>query len=403
MSHHVDAAAAWIYRGVWASVVGLFKRARGAVDAAGGRRAGALAPPIARLPAVPQVPVLGRADSGRHPAGRGLDRGVDRRARFSAWCWRCPSSRSMFLPDVFAYVGIHLRYDTTWYVLTDRSLRIRRGILTIHETTISFENVQNVEVRQGPLQRYFGIADVHGDDRRRRRRQPRQGRARRRRSARTSASCRVSTTPRRCATRSSPASSGRDRRASATSIRGTSAGGGVARSRRLVGAAPRRAARDSRQRPPSRAIVSTHTAVVAWDRNGATFTRQSSTAARTSGVFDGARPGTWRRRRRTSCRRRCRERTPSDPEEAFVAAIASGHMLFVPVDRRPARLRRRGLSRRRRRRVLGRGRRRSPGDDRDHAQPGRRPSPAIATAIRWHEHLGRCTTTHTQACFRRDH
>ena len=45
-------------------------------------------------------------------------------------------------------------------MLTDRSLRIRRGILNIHETTISFENVQNVEVRQGPLQRYFGIADV---------------------------------------------------------------------------------------------------------------------------------------------------------------------------------------------------------------------------------------------------
>jgi hypothetical protein len=66
----------------------------------------------------------------------------------------------MFLPDIVAYVGIHLRYDTTWYVLTDRSLRIRRGILTIHETTISFENVQNVEVAQGPLQRYFGIADV---------------------------------------------------------------------------------------------------------------------------------------------------------------------------------------------------------------------------------------------------
>ena len=36
----------------------------------------------------------------------------------------------MFLPDIFAYVGIHLRYDTTWYVLTDRSLRIRRGIMT---------------------------------------------------------------------------------------------------------------------------------------------------------------------------------------------------------------------------------------------------------------------------------
>src|SRR5262252_829179 len=50
----------------------------------------------------------------------------------------------MVLPDIVAYVAIHLRYDTTWYVLTHRSLRIRRGIWVIHETTITFENVQNV-------------------------------------------------------------------------------------------------------------------------------------------------------------------------------------------------------------------------------------------------------------------
>jgi len=57
-------------------------------------------------------------------------------------------------------LAVHLRYDTTWYVLSDRSLRIRRGIWIIRETTITFENVQNVTVRQGPLQRFFGIADV---------------------------------------------------------------------------------------------------------------------------------------------------------------------------------------------------------------------------------------------------
>jgi membrane protein YdbS with pleckstrin-like domain len=64
------------------------------------------------------------------------------------------------LPDVIAYVAIHLRYDTTWYVLTQRSLRIRRGIWVIHETTITFENVQNVSVDSGPLERWFGIANV---------------------------------------------------------------------------------------------------------------------------------------------------------------------------------------------------------------------------------------------------
>jgi membrane protein YdbS with pleckstrin-like domain len=64
------------------------------------------------------------------------------------------------LPDLVAFVGIHLRYDTTWYLLSNRSLRIRRGIWTIHEATITFENVQDVKIQQGPVQRHFGIADV---------------------------------------------------------------------------------------------------------------------------------------------------------------------------------------------------------------------------------------------------
>jgi membrane protein YdbS with pleckstrin-like domain len=66
----------------------------------------------------------------------------------------------MILPDVVAYVAIHLRYDSTWYVLSDRSMRIRRGIWNIHETTITYENIQNVSVSQGPLQRHYGISDV---------------------------------------------------------------------------------------------------------------------------------------------------------------------------------------------------------------------------------------------------
>ena len=64
------------------------------------------------------------------------------------------------LPDIVAYIAIHLRYDTTWYVLTDRSMRIRRGIWTIHETTITFENIQNIHIHQGPVERYFGFASL---------------------------------------------------------------------------------------------------------------------------------------------------------------------------------------------------------------------------------------------------
>ncbi len=71
-----------------------------------------------------------------------------------------PALLLAIVPDIIVYLAIHLRYDTTWYVLSDRSIRIRRGIWIIHETTITFENIQNVTVRQGPLQRWFGIANV---------------------------------------------------------------------------------------------------------------------------------------------------------------------------------------------------------------------------------------------------
>src|SRR5690606_30104077 len=51
----------------------------------------------------------------------------------------------------------HLKYDTMWYVMNARSLRCRRGIWRIVEHTITFENVQNVHVRRGPIQYFFGI------------------------------------------------------------------------------------------------------------------------------------------------------------------------------------------------------------------------------------------------------
>jgi membrane protein YdbS with pleckstrin-like domain len=71
-----------------------------------------------------------------------------------------PALAITIVPEIIAYVAIYLRYDTTWYVMTSRSLRIRRGIWTIHETTITFENVQNLAVHQGPLERFFGIGNV---------------------------------------------------------------------------------------------------------------------------------------------------------------------------------------------------------------------------------------------------
>jgi len=71
-----------------------------------------------------------------------------------------PALLLAIVPAVVAYVAIHLRYDTMWYVMTERSLRCRRGILVILEHTITFENVQNVIIRRGPVEYAFGIATV---------------------------------------------------------------------------------------------------------------------------------------------------------------------------------------------------------------------------------------------------
>lgn len=68
------------------------------------------------------------------------------------------------LPDVVAYLAIHLSYDTTWYVITDRSMRLRSGVWTMHEMTLTFENVQNVEIHQGPVGAALRYRDFAGGD-----------------------------------------------------------------------------------------------------------------------------------------------------------------------------------------------------------------------------------------------
>lgn len=55
---------------------------------------------------------------------------------------------------------VRLDYELRWYMLSDRAIRIREGIATVREKTIALANVQNLAIRQGPLQRFLGIADV---------------------------------------------------------------------------------------------------------------------------------------------------------------------------------------------------------------------------------------------------
>ncbi|NVI99658.1 PH domain-containing protein [Myxococcus sp. AM009] len=53
-----------------------------------------------------------------------------------------------------------LDYEFRWYILSDRSLRIREGLVSLQEKTMTFANIQQVSIRQNPLQRVLGIANV---------------------------------------------------------------------------------------------------------------------------------------------------------------------------------------------------------------------------------------------------
>ncbi|MCA9702103.1 MAG: PH domain-containing protein [Myxococcales bacterium] len=61
---------------------------------------------------------------------------------------------------IFNYLVVRLDYRMRWYKVTDRSLRIREGIIHVREMTMTFANIQNISISQGPLQRLFGIADL---------------------------------------------------------------------------------------------------------------------------------------------------------------------------------------------------------------------------------------------------
>ena len=160
MSGRVEQASRWIYRGVWGVLVRWFR-----------------VPP--RPPTLPVLP--GEKLEAFQPA-EGFLRLLKLKfwllfiiidlAIFAAWVavvaasstagliLALPALALAVLPDIVGYVAIHLQYDTTWYVMTSRSLRIRRGIWVIHETTITFENVQNIKIHQGPVERFFGIGNV---------------------------------------------------------------------------------------------------------------------------------------------------------------------------------------------------------------------------------------------------
>lgn len=67
---------------------------------------------------------------------------------------------SYFAQIPLTFAVVHMDYRMRWYIVTDRSLRIREGIYQVREQTMTFSNIQNMTIHQGPLQRLLGIEDL---------------------------------------------------------------------------------------------------------------------------------------------------------------------------------------------------------------------------------------------------
>ncbi len=61
---------------------------------------------------------------------------------------------------LFTAIFLKLSWELRWYIVGESSLRIREGLWFLREQTMTVANIQNMKVRQGPLQRLLGIADL---------------------------------------------------------------------------------------------------------------------------------------------------------------------------------------------------------------------------------------------------
>src|SRR5688572_20328890 len=90
----------------------------------------------------------------------GVMSNVPHRAWPILWVIKIIGILAYFAQLPVTYLIARMDYELRWYMVTDRSLRIRYGVWKISESTMSFANIQQVVVSQGPLQRLLGLADV---------------------------------------------------------------------------------------------------------------------------------------------------------------------------------------------------------------------------------------------------
>lgn len=96
---------------------------------------------------------------------------LDDAFRFEIGAWTLPPSTLFVFLELLAVAGfvaqlvfsgatVYLDWRLRWYMVGEEALRIREGLWTVHEQTISIANVQKMTIRQGPVHKLFGVAEL---------------------------------------------------------------------------------------------------------------------------------------------------------------------------------------------------------------------------------------------------
>jgi membrane protein YdbS with pleckstrin-like domain len=91
---------------------------------------------------------------------RGISQGWSEQVRFWVQAAEYVGIVLYVVQIPFTFLKVRLDYELRWYIVTDRSLRIRSGVVHVREMTMTFANIQHLAVHQGPLQRLLGLYDL---------------------------------------------------------------------------------------------------------------------------------------------------------------------------------------------------------------------------------------------------
>ncbi|MBL8924446.1 MAG: PH domain-containing protein [Myxococcaceae bacterium] len=83
-------------------------------------------------------------------------------AKLGGWGWLIAALLLLLEAVIigFTLVAVRVDWELRSFLVGDRSLRVSEGALTRREVTLSYANVQNLEVTQGPLERLFGFQNL---------------------------------------------------------------------------------------------------------------------------------------------------------------------------------------------------------------------------------------------------